>query len=102
MIKRKFVIITIRRESFDYDPLLNYLKDDVIVYSLYIISQGFFIELVYDREEEYDKLMKLVKNLEVKDVIVHPVLDKTFLSDILQIRNQKYHDLYDGEDMDGT
>ena len=102
MIKRKFVIITISRESFDYDPLLNYLKDSAIVYSLYIISRGFFIELVYDNEQEYDGLMQLVRSLEVKDVIVHPVLDKTFLSDILQVRNHKAMDLYDGKDLDGT
>jgi hypothetical protein len=98
MIKRKFVIITMSRESFDYDLLLNYLKDNLIVYSLNIISSGFFIELVYDKEQECYDLMKLVRSLEVKDVVVHPVMDKTFLSDILRPRNIKHVDLHDSDE----
>jgi hypothetical protein len=102
MIKRKFIIITMSRESFDYDPLLNYLKDDVMVYTLYIISSGFFIEIVYDRNEDYEKLMKLMNSLEVKEIKVYPVIEKTFLSDILLARKPRNIDLYDGENLDGT
>jgi|GEM_PF-6251828 len=102
MIRRKFVIINISRESFDYDPLLNYLKDKEIIYSLYIVCSGFFLEVVYDDEQEYDELMKLVNSLEVKNVSVHPVVGKTSLSDILRSRNPKHMDLHDGEEWEGT
>jgi len=80
MVKKAFVIITIDNEDFDYYTLKEYLKHNIFVNSLYVIPHGFFIELVYEKNKEYNSIIDYARNLHVKDIESHSVLYESFLS----------------------
>ena len=80
MLKKVFIIININKGLFDYDILLDYLKKNSNVNSLYIISQGFFVEFVYATNAEYNNFIEYIKTLSVNDIKSHSVLYESSLS----------------------
>jgi len=87
MAKKIFVVISINRGLFDYNTLLEYLKKNILVSSLYIIPQGFFVEILYGQKKEYGAFISYVKNFGVSDIQQHPVLHESFLSRYFNVKD---------------
>jgi hypothetical protein len=79
VIKKSFIILTILRESYDYDILLNYLRNNAKVNILCILPQGFLVGIIHDNDAERRGMIGSILRLDVKNIEIYNVLYEEFL-----------------------
>jgi hypothetical protein len=78
-MKSSFIILSIDRQSYDYESLLTYLCSINEIVRLAIIENGFFLEYHYDAEEERKMLIKNILLMDVTDIQIYETLYKEFI-----------------------
>jgi len=78
-MKKYFIILTISKESFDYDIILSYLRNSPNVDKLSILLDGFMIIIHFDEDSERRKLLSDIVKSDVEDMQVHEIYYEEFL-----------------------
>ena len=77
---KKFVIIlSIKKESFDYDIILTYLRHNIHVDRLSILPQGFLIIIAFDDISARKKLFRDIIQLDIDDIMFHEICYEQFI-----------------------
>ena len=79
-MKSSVILIKMERESYDYDLVLNYLKENYLVKELLVTTEGLYVRICYLDASERKNLLKLLIYLDVKDIMFHEILYEEFLS----------------------
>jgi len=74
------MIITINADSFDYDILRSYLNNDFRISKLYIVPQGFFIEVSFEEDIDRRGWIKKLVLLDIDEISFHEILYEEFKS----------------------
>jgi hypothetical protein len=78
-MKRYLIILTIDKESFDYDMLLTFFRYNNHVDRLCILPQGFFIIIRFDDNFSSKKLLSGIIKLDIEDITLHKILYEQFI-----------------------
>jgi len=73
------MIITINADSFDYDILRSYLNNDFSISKLYIVPQGFFIEVSFEEDIDRRSWIKKLVLLDIDEISFHEILYEEFI-----------------------
>lgn len=78
-MKKYFVILIINKESFDYDIILTYLRNNVNVDRLSLLPEGILIIMCFDDDSDRRKILSDIIQLDIEDIQIHEILYEEFL-----------------------
>jgi hypothetical protein len=79
VMKKHFIILTISKESYDYDILVSYLRHNSNVERVSILPQGLLIKIFYEDDDARRRLLGEIIKLDVENMTSHEILYEEFL-----------------------
>jgi hypothetical protein len=78
-MKKHFIILTIAKDSYDYDILVSFLRNNSNVELVSILPNGLLIKIFYEKDDDRRKLLRDIIKLDVENMISHEILYEEFL-----------------------